>query len=363
MRYIDVVDGSHFTSVRCSHMLSITCLGKNSRRGFTLVELLVVIAIIGVLVALLLPAVQQAREAARRMSCSNNLKQLGLAIHNHESTYKYVPTWRIVFTEAEYPTSPANPYFAVTDDARSPFGALGQLLPYLEQGSIADRVDFKRSLLDPVNLPPPFPGGTNDPTMMAPLSVFMCPSTPEAPSDYGAYFAPLGFPANTPFNLPRTDYVPLRGVHRSLAVCVGLPDATTDNAMLGTSDPINKRKVKFAEVIDGLTNTICFIELAGKQDWYFGRQKLTGIHLNSYYGDWNVARHVRGLSGADATNPGQAGCSVINVFNENNPLSFHPGGVQAVRGDGSVFFLTETVAPEVFVAMVTRDGGETLTAN
>lgn len=344
-------------------MPSLTHRRRAVRGAFTLVELLVVIAIIGVLVALLLPAVQQAREAARRMSCSNNLKQLGLALHNHESTYKYVPTWRIQFTAAEYPTDPPNPYFAATGDAQSPFGALGQLLPYLEQTTITDMIDFRRSLIDPVNLPPPFPGGTNNPAMLAPLSVFICPSTPDAPSDYGPYFAPLGFPANTPFNLPRTDYAPLRGVHNSLAVCVGMPNVTTHNAMLGTADPVNKRRVRFAEVTDGLTNTICFIEIAGKQDSYFGRNRAIGAHLNSFYGDWNVARHVRGLSGADITVPGQPGCSVVNVFNENNPLSFHPGGVQAVRGDGSVFFVTETMAPEIFVALVTRDGGEALNAN
>jgi prepilin-type N-terminal cleavage/methylation domain-containing protein len=125
------------------------------RSAFTLVELLVVIAIIGILVGLLLPAVQAAREAARRMSCSNNLKQLGLAIHNHESTYKYIPAWGKEFVAAEYPTTPPNPYFALTTDARKPFGALGQLLPYMEQNNVFNMFDHKRSLIDPINLPPP----------------------------------------------------------------------------------------------------------------------------------------------------------------------------------------------------------------
>jgi prepilin-type N-terminal cleavage/methylation domain-containing protein len=327
-------------------------------RGFTLVELLVVIAIIGVMVGLLLPAVQAAREAARRMSCSNNLKQLGLGLHNHESTFKWVPAWRTLFTAAEYPTTPVNPYFALTDDAKSPFGVLGQLLPYLEQGTITNLVDSRRSLIDPVNLPPPFPMGTNSPALFSPVPVFVCPSTPNAPSDYGPYFAPLGFPANTPYILPRTDYIPLRGLHSSLAVCVGLPSANTHNAMLGTDDPISKRRIQFSEVRDGLTNTICLIELAGKQNLFFRGRPTGAVSLNSFYGDWNIARHVRGLSGATIASPGQAGCSAINIFNDNNPYSFHPGGVQVLRGDGSVSFLSDSVTLQIFAALVSRNGGE-----
>jgi prepilin-type N-terminal cleavage/methylation domain-containing protein len=337
--------------------------------GFTLVELLVVIAIIGVMVGLLLPAVQAAREASRRMSCSNNLKQIGLALHNHESTYKLVPAWGKQFLNpAEAPTNPTNPYFAATADARNGFGALGQLLPFLEANTISDLFDHKRPLLDPVNLPPPWPGGLNRPESMSTVATFICPSTPSGvPSDYGPYFAQAGLlPAGATFPMPRTDYVPLRGLHSSLAVCAGLPSATTHNAMLGSADTTTKRTVRFAEVTDGLSNTLCFLEIAGKQKWYFrgrphpGTAYSNGLGLNSFYGDWNIARHARGLSGADINNPGQVGCSAINIFNENNPYSFHPGGIQAVRGDGSVSFLSASVNVVVFAALVSRDGGESM---
>jgi len=334
------------------------------RGGFTLVELLVVIAIIGVMVGLLLPAVQAAREAARRMSCSNNLKQLGLALHNHESTYKWVPAWGKEFLLTDTHAASGNPYFALTADARKPFGVLGQLLPYMEQGNLTNLFDMKKPLVDPVNLAPPFPGALNTIAAYNPVPVFICPSTPDAPSDYGPYFVALGFPAGVEMRMPRTDYVPLRGLHSSLAVCAGLPATTTHNAMLGSDNIISKPTVKFAEVTDGLSNTLCFVELAGKQKWYFrGRQHPgtafgNGLGLNSFYGDWNVARHARGLSGADITNPGQVGCSAINIFNENNPYSFHPGGIQSVRGDGSVTFLSASIDVVTFAALVSRNGGE-----
>ncbi len=340
-------------------------LRVHRRVGFTLVELLVVIAIIGILVGLLLPAVQAAREAARRMQCSNNLKQLGLAIHNHESTFKYVPAWGKEFLTTDTYASQGNPYFALTGDARKPFGALGQLLPYLEAGNVSNLFDLKKPLVDPKNLPPPFPGGTNNPMCFTTLPFFICPSGPEVSSNYGPYFAPLGFPAGQPYNLPRTDYVPMRGLHESVPVCVGLPRTRTHNAMLGSDDIIRKFTVKFGEVSDGLSNTICFIEEAGKQNRYFRGKPVPATAvggaqvLNSFYGDWNIARHVRGLSGANILDPRIEGCSVINVLNDDNPYSFHTGGVQIARGDGSVSFLSDNVDLLVFMGMTSRNGGET----
>jgi hypothetical protein len=83
-----------------------------------------------------------------------------------------------------------------------------------------------------------------------------------------------------------------------------------------------------------------------------------GLGLNSYYGDVNIAREMRGLSGALITNPTLPGCSAINVYNEDNPYSFHTGGVQMVRGDGSVTLLSDAVSVQVLIALITRNGGE-----
>jgi len=331
-----------------------------NRSGFTLVELLVVIAIIGILVGLLLPAVQAAREAARRMQCSNNLKQLGLSLHNHESAYKYVPAWGKEFALNDAYAAQNNPYFPLTGDARR-IGHFVSLLPYLEQANIANLLDSKKALVDPRNLPPPFPGGTNSPAMQSTVATFICPSTPNSiPSDYGPYFAPLGFPSGQAFTLPRTDYAPMRGLHSSLAACANLPATTTNNSMLGTADMIQRNKVKFAEVVDGLSNTICYFEISGKQHAYFQGRFIGVLNLNSFYGDWNIARHMRGLSGADVNNPTQPGCSFINVLNADNPYSFHQGGIQICRGDGSVGFISQAIDLPTFIALTTRDGAESL---
>jgi prepilin-type N-terminal cleavage/methylation domain-containing protein len=332
------------------------------KAGFTLVELLVVIAIIGILVGLLLPAVQAAREAARRMSCGNNMKQIGLAAHNHESALKYFHAWRRTFLENDAYAAQGNPWFALTADARAPFGALGQLLPYLEQNNLHSRFDLKKPLVDPVNLAPPFPLAQNTPDIFGPVPTFVCPSTPESQSDYGPYFAPIGFPSGQSYILPRTDYAPMRGIHESLAACVGLP-GRTHNGLLGTNnDEINNWRVKIGQIPDGLSNTVMFYEIAGKQGIWFIRTNIAQppalINLNSFYGDWNIARHVRGLSGANPANPEEPGCAIVNVLNANNPFAFHSGGINTTRGDGSVQFMSASIAPQVFVALLSRDGGE-----
>ncbi|MCA9157830.1 MAG: DUF1559 domain-containing protein [Planctomycetales bacterium] len=333
-------------------------LRYKGRTGFTLVELLVVIAIIGILVGLLLPAVQAAREAARRMQCSNNLKQMGLAIHNHESTYKYMPA-----CEKDLPVPDAdNPY-----GQTATYGTLMHLLPFMEQNNIYNLIPIKRSYIDPQTMPPPY--GTMTTAAMAPITTFICPSTPaDPPSDYGPYFQTVGLGSGAPFIVPRTDYIPIKGIHNSLADCISLVpnDQLRNKGVLGTSDSVNHWKIKFGEVSDGLSNSILFGELAGRQKVYFrGKPFGTGwadggFTLNSYYGDHNTARRLEGYSGADITNPNQRGCSNINVSNVNCLYSFHVGGVQVAMGDGSVHFISQSIATPVLIGLVTRDGGETV---
>ncbi|MBX3423567.1 MAG: DUF1559 domain-containing protein [Pirellulaceae bacterium] len=377
---------------------------RNERTGFTLVELLVVIAIIGILVGLLLPAVQAAREAARRMSCGNNLKQLGLALHNHASTFQdQYPAW-VSQVDNNDPSVKLNPNgspsivfnLSPPDTHRAP-GPLVQLLPYMEGNALFSYFDLKKPQLSLWNLPGQ-PGGVNGgllPSTVMNTKLFpttICPSSPDAPCDYyHPVTAILGVPVNTPLPLPRTDYAAIRGLHDTFIPCI--PGATVpsgyshenspmaNNGMLGShmlpgtsASPTRNHKnlLKFSEVTDGLSQTLCFIEVAGKQLEYFrgratGRPAIVGSSTNTWWNasaaDWSISKHVRGLSGAGNPsdtnfNPQAQGCSFINVWNGTNPYSFHSGGVQSVRGDGAVFFISASISPAAFGALVTRNGGE-----
>jgi prepilin-type N-terminal cleavage/methylation domain-containing protein len=330
------------------------------KRGFTLIELLVVIAIIAVLIALLLPAVQQAREAARRTQCKNNLKQMGLALHNFESSYGYVPAYRNDLDPTTYP-SPANPYGQLRG-----FSTLTHLLPYLDQAAIYNLYNIKRSSVDPANMPAPW--GTLNTDALKKVIAFNCPSVPGAPpGDYGPYFVSAGLPAGV-MNTPRSDYSPAAGLDHSLALCAGMANVSTDNAMLGTSDTTKQPTVKFRDVTDGLSTTLCMVENAGLQKLYIrgvptpGSTLIDGgLALNSYYGDVNIGFKIKGYSGSGPTAATVTqGCSAINFMNYQSLYSFHTGGAHALRGDGSVVFLSENMSSSVLAAVITRNGGEAL---
>jgi len=335
--------------------------------GFTLVEVLAVVAVVAALVGLAVPAVQFSRESARRLACGNNLRQIGLGLSTHESSHRFVPAWRKEFSWAEYPKDPPNPNFSVVNAGRTTLGPLGQLLPFVEEGKLASLFDMTRGLADPVNLPPPFPDARNSPSCFSPVPLFVCPSTPSGiTSDYGSVYTVIGYPPDTPLVLPRTDYAPLRGLHPSLAACAGLPPDFTHNAMLGTTDYVKKRTVHFREITDGLSRTLAFVEEAGRQRRFFMGRPLRdsapggATILNAFYGDWNTARHARGLSGESEADPQRAGCSVVNVLNDDNPYAFHPGGASAVMGDGRVTFMPNEIDATVFAALVSRDGAESV---
>lgn len=343
-----------------------------SHRGFTLIELLVVIAIIAILIGLLLPAVQKVREAAARMSCSNNLKQLGLALHNFHDTNSYLPPWGFDFNPA--PTG--NPLGAQTQG----HSALSQLLPYVEQGNILASNNLQLSVIDPRNWPPAW--GTN-PGSAVPLKLFVCPSAPNRTIDYAPYFVSLGLPNQGPFPLAATDYAPVRGYHNNFrnACATSSPLAPSSSSSAGSDNgglmgikglnvngSLTQGKIRLTDATDGLSNTIAIAEDAGRHQVYAQRVPVSpnapgqaGWALNAAVPDYNTAIFVRGFNPAGTSVDG--GCCVINCSNLNQMYSFHTSGVMTLRGDGSVQFLRDSTAPGVVAALVSRAGGEVFAEN
>lgn len=346
----------------------MNAFSRRGRRGFTLVELLVVIAIIGVLVALLLPAVQAAREASRRMSCGNNLKQVGLALQNFESIYRYMPPWGFDFNANPRPANPM-PFPAASKQGHS---AMGMILPYMEQQNVANALRTDCSAIDPINWPPAW--GTAD-AAKTPVKSYICPSTPPRTIDYAPYFAStLGLPNVGPFTIGATDYAPVRGTHDNFrAACApAVPLPTNECGALGVfgdmtpPGTLNKGRARMAEITDGTSNTILVGECAGRHQVYTrGRNRVVpnaagqvGWTLNAAYFDHNNKLTVRGFSNDGVTRDG--GCCVVNCVNVENFYSFHSSGVMLVRCDGSVQLLSESAAPSVVGALVSKNGGESL---
>jgi prepilin-type N-terminal cleavage/methylation domain-containing protein len=350
----------------------LSSISGRGRRAFTLVELLVVIAIIGVLVALLLPAVQAAREAARRSSCSNNLKQIGIAMHNCHDTYGYMPPWAYDFVNAA--GAPTPPTGSITNQGHSP---LTVILPFMEQGNILTSTKLELGVIDPRNWPPNW--GTN-PAAATEVKSYVCPSTPSRTIDLSPYFISLGLgSASTgPFKVGATDYVAVRGAHNNFrtACAPTMPDPSDTSGVLGIKGTASipngellTGKARLADILDGTSNTILVGESAGRHQVYSKGNKpvmpntpgAAGWSLNAGSFDYNSAILLRGASADGLVQDG--GCNIVNARNvwsagRSQFYGFHPGGCQVVRADGSVQFLPETTAVTVVAAMVTRAGAE-----
>lgn len=239
------------------------------RKGFTLIELLVVIAIIGVLVALLLPAVQQAREAARRIQCKNNLKQMGLAFHNYENTFAQLPPTYIALHNSILPgfLGIAGPY----DDAN--IHVWGEfILPFVDQSAIYNQLNFTAPYFSPINLSAAGLGNYTANNQLAtgtPLSVFICPSAARSKNRYTTTTSDLGIPIT--WTSGSNDYSPSCGMWGSQSLVAAPEEPHSDGWFDGVMSN-NNPNTKFARISDGMSNVMLIYELAGRNDlWRKGK--------------------------------------------------------------------------------------------
>jgi prepilin-type N-terminal cleavage/methylation domain-containing protein/prepilin-type processing-associated H-X9-DG protein len=314
--------------------------------GFTLVELLVVIAIIGVLVALLLPAIQAAREAARRTACQNNFKQVGLALQNYHSALGAFPpgTEYAEFRNANCTDLP------VAGDQRG-FGWGAFILPYLEQNSLHERLDFKGSIFDYAN-----PNG-NWANSVVLVDAFVCPSEINQTKWVDC--------------CTNRDHGGAPGDDWRLSSMVGIGDSVQAHCMMyqpftyGRGVLYNYSKVSVAQITDGTSNTFIFGEITSA----LGRDA-AGVEVP--VGMTWVTRAVtdvrQGINGPgtlpggrdDKIDPldGDGGNRHEEYFREVGLSSFHPGGTHIAFADGSVQFFNEDSNQDVLFAHATRADDE-----
>jgi len=327
-------------------------------RGFTLVELLVVIAIIGVLVALLLPAVQQAREAARRMQCTNHLKQYGIALHNYHDTFGTFP--------AGYISGPAagqsgENIDGETSDAAPGWGWQAQLLPMLEQGALADQLDWRM---------PAWAAG-HRPLVQFQTTTMLCPSSAGDDQPFTLVDAgnnPLS-KSGGPVVVGRTHYVASHGQEECWDDCSNLAGPFGGDISRIADGPFYRNsKVKMSSVIDGLSNTIFLGEHTSRlsDKTWVGAVPGAFVHpriLSPDNGAESAATLLVVHSGPAAGEVDSLGNPIIHP--PNHPAlhvcqmqSDHPGGANILLGDGSVRFVPETINRNVFSFMSSIAGGE-----
>lgn len=322
---------------------------RRARHGFTLIELLVVIAIITILIALLLPAVQQAREAARRSQCKNNLKQIGLAMHNYESTYRTLPGINSAITQ-------------------SAFSPQSKILPFCDQANLQNLIDF--------NVPLSLGSGGSqyiNPVQQAAAQTvvpfFLCPSDPVGTLVYedDGFWAPVSYMVNAgtgettsggvkQYKLQNpndglfwyTSSTKLAHITDGLSNTLLTAEASIGDGLTSSTPPVGseiKRKMISVGGASQVSDSLClgYSAYAGKR----GRQWIRGNGMNSTFNT-----HYQ-------PNQTVVDC-VSNGMGFVKAGSWHTGGAQVGLCDGSVRFISENINHELWLALSTRSGGEVI---
>lgn len=314
---------------------------RTKSSGFTLVELLVVIAIIGILVALLLPAIQAAREAARRTQCTNNMKQIGLAMLNYESSKKHLPlaytpnfTGQIGYGSCPGTNKPGNP----SNGLKAHF-VLTFILPYMEQQPLYDRIDLNQhwdsSTLSTTK------NTKNVEVVKIDLPDLLCPSTERRPGTY------------------TTDYYTMVDIldspYCSLIEGTGLAKSKRSvDRLLGMLQDI---PTKIKTVTDGLSKTFMFFESAGRPNNYNRNKQLVQVMTQDY--QW-ADPGVYGVWGNSA-DPNCPLTAVMNCNNYQGVYGFHSSGVLHLFGDGSADLVNEDIDIDTYISLYTRAADDVAT--
>lgn len=305
-----------------------------NRSGFTLIELLVVIAIIGVLVALLLPAVQAARESSRRTQCTNNLKQIGLAIINFESSLKKFPLAYTPNNTGPHPFGACNGEDAPSTSKNHPANGklshfvLSFILEYMDRQNQYDKINFKLNYNDAANAP----------VLQVDVPEFICPS---ADTRRGKFV---------------TDYTTLVDINEgNYCKYLEAPGLTPQKRRVETLvGLLSDMPTTVANVRDGMSNTFMFFESAGKPNRYIKGVLKPGDPVPAPEYQWASGTAYDTWGNVPSNSPDCPLTTVMNCDNYHEIYGFHSNGALFVYGDGRVEYHSDTIDLDIFLCLFTR---------